>query len=82
MCLSIPARIIRIDLPFAVVTAGGNEFRVGVHLLSKPEADEYVLVHAGFAIQKIDQAEAEQTLDLIREMGINLAKDKEYDENH
>ncbi|MFO7922904.1 MAG: HypC/HybG/HupF family hydrogenase formation chaperone [Bacteroidales bacterium] len=68
MCLSIPARIEVIEGEYAVVSFGGNSYRAGLHLLENVKAGDYVLLHAGFAIQKIDLQEAEETLRLIDEM--------------
>ncbi len=68
MCLSIPARIVSVDEDYAVVSFGGNTFRAGVQLLDDVRPGDYVLLHAGFAIQKLDPAEAEETLRLIDEM--------------
>ncbi len=68
MCLSIPARIISIDGEMAEVSAGGTVFKAGLHLLENPVPGEYVLLHAGFAIQKISEKEAKETLDLLDEI--------------
>ncbi len=68
MCLSIPARIISIDGNMAEVSAGGAVFKAGLHLLENPEPGEYILLHAGFAIQKISEKEALETLELLREI--------------
>lgn len=68
MCLSIPAMIVTIEGDYGTVTSGSNYFKVGLHLLDDPKPGQFVLVHAGFAIQTIDQSEAEETLDLIRQM--------------
>jgi hydrogenase expression/formation protein HypC len=68
MCLSIPARIISIDGEMAEVSAGGTVFKAGLHLLENPVQGEYVLLHAGFAIQKISEKEAKETLELLDEI--------------
>ena len=68
MCLSIPARIVSIDGEFANVCFGGNSYMANIQLLDDLHAGDYVLLHAGFAIQKLDQQEAEVTLRLIDEM--------------
>ena len=68
MCLSIPVKIVSIDGEYATVTFGENSYRAGLHLLDEVKPGDYVLLHAGFAIQKIDRAEAEETLRLIDEM--------------
>lgn len=74
MCLSIPAKIVDIDGEYATVSFGGNSYRAGLQLLGNLEVGDYVLLHAGFAIQKLDQGEAEETLRLIDEMNSGSAE--------
>ena len=69
MCLSIPAKIVSIENDQAVVSFGGNEYSAGLHMVKdEVEVGDYILLHAGFAIQKISDEEAEETLKLLREM--------------
>lgn len=70
MCLSIPGKIESIDAnnETAIVSIGGSRVEVGLQLLDEVQAGEYVLVHSGFALQRISDEEAEKTLELIREM--------------
>jgi hydrogenase expression/formation protein HypC len=68
MCLSIPVKIISIDGSMAEVSAGGTLFKAGIHMIENARIGDYVLLHAGFAIQKISEEEAEETLKLLREM--------------
>ena len=68
MCLSIPAKIISIEGDYAEVSVGGSIFRAGIHMIDNPETGDYILLHAGFAIQKISEEEAKETLRLIDEM--------------
>jgi hydrogenase expression/formation protein HypC len=74
MCLSIPAKIIAIDGNIAEVSAGGAVFRAGLHMIDKPQIGEYILLHAGFAIQRISEKEAEETLRILKEMNESLNK--------
>ena len=67
MCLSVPAQVLEIDGLTASVDAGGNRIQANVSLLEEVAVGDYVLVHAGFAIQKYDQQEAEEVLQLLRE---------------
>ena len=53
----------------ATVSVGGNRFSAGLQMLDNVEPGDYVLLHAGFAIQKISDQQARETLDLLREMG-------------
>lgn len=71
MCLGIPGRIIEITdggVVMGVVDFGG--IRKDVCLAYTPEAGlgDYVIVHVGFAITTVDQAEAERTLEVLRAM--------------
>ncbi len=68
MCLSIPARIISIDGNMAQVSAGGAVFSAGLHMLENPRPGEYILLHAGFAIQRISEEEARDTIRLLNEI--------------
>ncbi|MFO7829947.1 MAG: HypC/HybG/HupF family hydrogenase formation chaperone [Bacteroidales bacterium] len=68
MCLSIPGKIISINDDMADVSIGGNIVKVGIQMLENIKKGDYVLVHAGFALQKIDEKEALETLQLLKEM--------------
>ncbi len=72
MCLSVPARIISIDGDMADVSAGGAIFRAGLQMIDNPREGDYVLLHAGFAIMKISEKEALETLRLLQEMRDSL----------
>ena len=74
MCLSIPARIISITGNMAEVSAGGAIFKAGIHMIENAMTGDYILLHAGFAIQKISEAEAAETIKLFEE--INNALDE------
>ena len=70
MCLAIPGKVISIDKKkeYASIDYGdGTKRNVNVSLVDVKIGD-YVLVHAGFAIQVLDEKEANETLDLFREM--------------
>lgn len=71
MCLAIPEKIIKITNDTAIVRSGSIEHNVNITFLPNSKIGEYVLVHAGFAIQKIDENEAKKTLKLIKELGGN-----------
>ena len=68
MCLSIPGKIIRINGDLAEVSVGGTIVNVGLQMVDHVKEGDYVLVHAGFALQKINEKEALETLKLFREM--------------
>ena len=65
MCLAVPARVIEVDGDLAKVDFGGVVREVNISLVDVKVGD-YVLVHAGYAIQVIDEREAEETLALWR----------------
>jgi hydrogenase expression/formation protein HypC len=68
MCLSLPAKIIEINGDMADVSVGGTVFKAGLQLLDDVKPGDYVLLHAGFAIQKINETEAMEMLRLLEEM--------------
>jgi len=68
MCLSIPALVVTIDGQMADVSVGGALFKAGLHMVENVKAGDYILLHAGFAIQKISEEEALETLNLLNEM--------------
>lgn len=69
MCLAVPARIIEIrDGLLGLVELGGVVREVSFALLPDVSVGDYVLLHAGYALQKVDTVEAEETLRLLAEM--------------
>jgi len=68
MCLSVPARIIEVKGDMADVSVGGTIFRAGVQMIKNPRPGEYVLLHAGFAIERISEEDALETLRIIEEI--------------
>ena len=68
MCLGIPARILERNGSAAVVELGGVRREISVMLIDDPAVGEWVIVHAGFAIGKLSEEEAERTLALFREI--------------
>ncbi len=70
MCLAIPGKILEIDKKkeYATIDYGDGTRRKANVSLVDVKIGDYVLVHAGFAIQILDEKEAHETLDLFREM--------------
>lgn len=68
MCLGIPAKVLSVAGETASVEVGGATREVSVILLDGVEPGEWVILHAGFAIQKLDPEEAGKTLALLREI--------------
>lgn len=69
MCLAIPMQLTGIDGPRGTVTSGGVSCDVRLDLVESPDVGDYVLVHAGYAITVLDEAEAQETLTLLTELG-------------
>ena len=67
MCLAIPSKITRIENEMAVIDVDGVQRQASLLLLSDAQVGDYVIVHAGFAIQKIDAAAAQETLKLLKD---------------
>jgi hydrogenase expression/formation protein HypC len=68
MCLAIPARVVSVKGDKAQVDFGERVLREVNVSLVEPKVGEYVLVHAGYAIQKMDEKEAQETLALWNEI--------------
>ncbi len=67
MCLAIPAKIIEIDNEMGVVDMEGTRKTVSLLLQEDAKVGDYVIVHAGFAIHKIDEQVARESLSILRE---------------
>ena len=67
MCLAIPSRITKIENNMATIDVEGVQREASLLLLEDARVGDYVIVHAGFAIQKLDESAAQETLDLLRE---------------
>lgn len=68
MCLSIPSRVISINGNKAIVSVGGAEYEASLQLVEDIEVNDFVLLHTGFAIQKISEEDALETYKLLREL--------------
>lgn len=68
MCLAVPGKIIDLQDMLATVEIGGVTRKISIMLLPETKVGEFVLVHAGFAIQAIDEEEAKKTLELFKEL--------------
>ena len=67
MCLAIPSKITKIEKNMASIDVDGVQREASLLLLEDANVGDYVIVHAGFAIQKIDEKAAKQTLALLKE---------------
>ena len=81
MCLSIPAKVEKIDGEMAIVSVGGTTYNASLQMLDDVEVGDYILMHTGFAIQKLDPEEAKQSLEVFAEFNeLNKQLDKEEEE--
>lgn len=69
MCLAVPAKVLSIDGDRAVAQMGTFKQDCYLHLVPEAQVGDYVIIHAGYAIEILDQKEAEITLDLFRQLG-------------
>ena len=80
MCLSIPAKVEKIEGQMAVVSVGGTTYRASLQMLEDVKEGDYILMHTGFAIQKIDEEEAMESLKIFKEFSeLNDLMDEEED---
>jgi len=80
MCLAIPGKIIEfvdVENQIAKVEVGGVKRNINIGMLDETRIGDYVLIHVGFAMSKIDEREAEETLRLLQELG---SFEPEFDE--
>jgi len=69
MCLAVPMKVIEINGDAGVVEYSGVKREVGLMLLEDIQLDDWVIVHTGFAISKLEESDALETLALLKEGG-------------
>ncbi len=79
MCLAIPSKIIEIKDNMGTIDVAGVQREASLLLLEDPRVGDWVIVHAGFAIQKIDEAVAQESLRYLREAAQLLVEDDDPD---
>ena len=67
MCLAISSKIVAINDQMGVIDVAGVRREASLLLLEDPQVGDWVIVHAGFAIQKMDEATAQESLQYLRE---------------
>ncbi len=72
MCLGIPAKVVKVDKNIAEADVGGVLRKISLELCPEVSVGDYVLLHTGFAIQRMDEEEAEETLELLRQLAETL----------
>jgi hydrogenase expression/formation protein HypC len=68
MCLAVPGKVVKISDRTCVVEIMGVSREISIELLKDVNLGDYVLIHAGCAIQKLDQEEAIKTIELFKEL--------------
>lgn len=68
MCVALPMKLVALEGNNGVARQDGLEIKVNTMLLPNAEIGNYVIVHAGFAIQLIDEEEAQRSIELFREI--------------
>ncbi len=66
MCLGIPMKVITKSGDKAVVDSGGTKREISMSLIKGVKIGDYVIVHAGFAIEKLDEECARETLEILK----------------
>lgn len=72
MCLALPAKVVAIDELTDIATVALGEVRkdVSLALVEDVQVDDFVLIHVGYALNKVSQEEAERTLQIFAEAGL------------
>ncbi|MEJ2200016.1 MAG: HypC/HybG/HupF family hydrogenase formation chaperone [Desulfuromonadaceae bacterium] len=68
MCLAVPMQVVSIDSDTAICEIDGVKREASLMLLENVQVGDFVLIHAGFAMEKLDPEEAEETLELFRQI--------------
>lgn len=68
MCLAVPMKIVEINGDEGLVESSGLKRKANFSLIKGPKVGEYVLLHAGFAIERVKEKEAQKTLKILREI--------------
>ena len=67
MCLSIPAKVESIENEMAIVSVGGTKYNASLQMIDDVQVGDYILMHTGFAIQKLTPEEAAESLKVFEE---------------
>lgn len=76
MCLCVPAEIIELENEHALVNIGGIHKKISIALMNDLKIGEYVLVHVGHALARIEPEEAKKTLELFQEIILKESQGK------
>jgi hydrogenase expression/formation protein HypC len=75
MCLAVPAQIVSIDGLEGHADLHGNEIPICIALVPEAVAGDWVLIHAGFAIQRLDAQDAQQTWSVLSDLELRTTVD-------
>lgn len=75
MCLGVPAKVKKIEGEWGWVDVNQLQLKINLSLLPEVKIGDYVIVHAGFAIQKLSNAEADATIKLFQQI-VEIAKNE------
>lgn len=75
MCLSVPAEILSVEGEMAMASVGGAVREISLQLLDDIKPGDFVLLHTGYALEKISREEAEETLRMLNELKIDNEED-------
>lgn len=77
MCVAVPMKLLEVDGASGVTESGGVRFQVRLDLVDEAFVGKYVLVHAGYAIQVLDEHEALETIELLKQLDVGIIKGSE-----
>jgi len=81
MCLSIPAKVEKIEGDMARVSVGGTKYEASLQMLDDVQVGDYVLIHTGFAIQKLAKDEAIESIKVFEDFeDMNKKLDREEED--
>jgi hydrogenase expression/formation protein HypC len=69
MCVAVPMKVRSIEGPMCTAEIGGVSRQVSVLMMPEVKVGDYIIVHAGYAIERLDEDEALRTLELFRQLG-------------
>jgi hydrogenase expression/formation protein HypC len=72
MCLAVPAKLVSCTGTSGVADLHGNRVQISTMLVPDVVPGDWVLVHAGFAIQRVEEEEVRQTWDILKDMGFSV----------
>ena len=78
MCLAIPSKIVKIENGMATIDVDGVQRKTSLLLVEDAVVGDYVIVHAGFALHKIDEFAAMESLKILKEAAAFVDNSSEY----